>query len=120
MIPLSDEVLAKLRTEHPRGISNYGLTDGSAWVFRKPTADEWRACKGDLAVAVVQDDPARIATAHERLAHACCVYPSADAFQALRDEDPGIAGNFGERLFSSFGSGRSIVEGKAESSPAKP
>jgi hypothetical protein len=38
----------------------------------------------------------------------------------LRDEDPGLAAAFGEKLFSGFGSGRSIVEGKAGSSPAKP
>lgn len=120
MIPLSDETLAKLRAENPRGIFDYGLTDGTTWVFRKPTPDEWRACKGSLGMAMVQDDPARMAAAHELLAHACCVHPGPDAFQALRDEDPALAGQFGERLFAAFGSGRSIVEGKAGSSPAKP
>lgn len=120
MIPLSEEILAKLRSENPRGTFEYGLTDGSAWVFRRPTADEWRACKGALGLAMVQEDPARMASAHEQLAHACCVHPGPDAFQAIRDEDPALAGQFGERLFAAFGSGRSIVEGKAGSSPAKP
>lgn len=117
---ISEERLEELRRAHPRGIETFTLSDGSAWAFRRPTADEWRACKGTLGLSVVQDDPARMANAHEQLAHACCVEPGPDAFQSLRDEDPGLASGFGERLFASFGSGRSIVEGKAGSSPTKP
>jgi hypothetical protein len=119
-VTIPEERLAELRRQHPRGVETFTLSDGSAWAFRRPTPDEWRACKGTLGLAVVQDDPARMATAHEQLAHACCVHPSSDAFQGLRDEDPGLAAAFGEKLFSGFGSGRSIVEGKAGSSPAKP
>lgn len=117
---ITDERLTELRRLHPRGVECFTLSDDTSWVFRKPTPDEWRACKGTLGMAVVQDDPARMATAHEQLAHACCVDPGPDAFQALRDEDPALAGQFGERLFAAFGSGRSIVEGKAGSLPAKP
>lgn len=112
--------LEALRAAHPRGVYPYELSDGSFWAFRKPTADEWRACRGALGIAFVQDDPARMATAHEQLAHACCIHPGAEAFQALRDEDPGVAAAFGEKLFAAFGSGRSIVEGKAARSPTKP
>ncbi|MFO0607268.1 MAG: hypothetical protein U0324_29160 [Polyangiales bacterium] len=117
---ISPEELQRLRQANPRGTFDYELSDGSAWVFRRPTADEWRACKGELGIAIVQEDAARMSRAHEQLAHSCCVHPGPDAFQALRDEDPAIAGQFGERLFAAFGSGRSIVEGKAGSSPAKP
>lgn len=110
---LTEQQLAELRVKHPRGLVIRELSDGSQWVFRKPTADEWRACKGEVQVAILQGDAAVTATAQERLAQACCLHPGANAFQALRDEDPAIAGSFGEILFGAVGTGRKILEGKA-------
>lgn len=117
---ITDQKLEEFRAQHPRGVFVYTLTDGEQWAFRKPTADEWRACKGALNIGLATGDAQAVSAAHERLAHACCVFPSSDAFQVLRDEEPAIAGGFGERLFATVGKGRSIVEGKAGSSPATP
>lgn len=110
-----DEELTELRKKHPRGIVVRELSDGSRWVFRKPTADEYRQCKGDINIAVARNDGATLATAYERLAHGCCLVPGADGFQSLRDDDPGIASAFGEQLFNAVGTGRTILAGKADS-----
>lgn len=114
MSKLTTQELADLRTKHPRGIIVKELSDGSQWVFRKPTSDEWRECKGRLNVGLATGDNAAVATAHELLAQACCVAPGDKELQALRDEDPSIAGAFGEILYASVGTGRKIVGGKAE------
>jgi hypothetical protein len=83
---LTQEQLAKLTEENPKGIVHL-IGKGGRWecVFRAPTrSTEFKPYKARL------HDASKVADAAEILARQIVVYPSKEAFAALLEDFPGI------------------------------
>lgn len=82
---LTDEALKELETKYGR-VARVRAKDGS-WcvVFRKPKRAEYKRMRS------MAHNPSQVSEAQEVLARATVVYPSAEAFDALLEDYPGIA-----------------------------
>ncbi len=115
MPQISDEQLAKLRAENPRGVKVYtvGPAEGEGpsdhYVFRtvdRATYTQYRAHQKRGLVGQGPSDPASI------LAKNLLLFPSAQDFDALRERAPAITEEFGELLAADADAGLVVTEGK--------
>ena len=95
---------AELLAKHGVPIRVVSLSDGRTFGFRPAGAADYRRWKAaQLGIAAGRNAEAVMAS--ELAARALCVHP-ADAgasFDALRDEDPALAGEIGDALISRVG-----------------
>ena len=116
MSKITDEQLAKLRADNPRGVRLFtvapedaGDDAGDDFVFRKIDRATYVQCRGHQKKALVGQGPA---DAFSLLAKNLLLFPSASDFDALRERAPAICEEFGEELYADADAGLTVREGK--------
>lgn len=116
MAKITDEQLAKLRTEHPRGVKFLTVApdgqpddEGDEFVFRNVDRAEYTRYKSAQQASLV----GRGAGDHRTLlARSLLLFPTVAEFDALREKAPAIPEEFGDILAADADAGLTVREGK--------
>ena len=107
---MDPDKLSELRAKHPRGLRVVELSDGRTFAFRRGGRAEYHQHRTAMLQLVTRPEVA--ATANEMLARSLCVYPSAEEFDALRDDNPAAASEIGGMLAEECGGAVQVLQGK--------
>jgi len=116
MAKITDDALAKLRTDNPRGIKLLTVapdgqpdSDGDEYVFRVVDRAEYTRYRSLQRKALVGQGPADSQTL---LARNLLLFPTLADFDALREKAPAITEEVGEILAADADAGLTVREGK--------
>ena len=101
-----DDLLNKLRADHPGDELILYRSGNILGVFRSPPYQEWKRFR------TMYTDPAKRADALETLVMGCLVFPTATELRARINRRPALYEAWGSELAAAAGMGAEVVEKK--------